>query len=167
MSQKSYRMWITIWLNMFLLLCEALQACFTELRPHSLHISQSSTPFLSLTSLIFDLQLELSYNPIGADGSKILADFIKFHGNVQTLRLGWCQVKISFGIWCVYLVFEKQVHFVWRYNWHLADWCQRCTTSCWSFAVQQHYLYLRFACKQPGWWRTFQSSCLHLPLDGF
>ncbi|MCO5567712.1 hypothetical protein L7F22_021406 [Adiantum nelumboides] len=39
--------------------------------------------------------LELSYNPMGPDGAKILADFIKFHGNVQTLRLGWCQIGVK------------------------------------------------------------------------
>lgn len=37
-------------------------------------------------------QLELGYNPIGADGAKALAEVLKFHGNINTLKLGWCQV---------------------------------------------------------------------------
>ena len=39
------------------------------------------------------LQLEVGYNPIGPDGAKALSEILKFHGNVKTLKLGWCQVK--------------------------------------------------------------------------
>lgn len=34
----------------------------------------------------------MSYNPIGSDGVKALCDVLKFHGKIQTLKLGWCQV---------------------------------------------------------------------------
>ena len=40
-------------------------------------------------------QLELSYNPIGPDGAKALSEVLKFNGNVNTLKLGWCQVIIA------------------------------------------------------------------------
>jgi Ran GTPase-activating protein (RanGAP) involved in mRNA processing and transport len=39
--------------------------------------------------------LEFSYNPIGPAGAKVLAETLKFHGNVQTLRLGWCQIGVK------------------------------------------------------------------------
>lgn len=39
------------------------------------------------------IQLEVGYNPIGPDGAKALSEILKFHGNVKTLKLGWCQVK--------------------------------------------------------------------------
>ncbi|KAH0461984.1 hypothetical protein IEQ34_009559 [Dendrobium chrysotoxum] len=35
-------------------------------------------------------QLELGYNPIGPDGAKALCEIIKFHGKLETLKLGWC-----------------------------------------------------------------------------
>jgi hypothetical protein len=41
------------------------------------------------------LQFEFSYNPIGMNGAKVLADTLKFHGKIETLRLGWCQVYLS------------------------------------------------------------------------
>lgn len=41
------------------------------------------------------LQFEFSYNPIGMNGAKVLADTLKFHGKIETLRLGWCQVCLS------------------------------------------------------------------------
>lgn len=47
------------------------------------------------TGFISHSQLELSYNPIGPDGAKALAEVIKFHGSVKTLKLGWCQVTFS------------------------------------------------------------------------
>lgn len=48
------------------------------------------------------MQLELSYNPIGAEGAKALCEVLKFHGKVQTLKLGWCQVFHS----CIF-IFHK------------------------------------------------------------
>lgn len=39
--------------------------------------------------------LELGYNPMGPDGAKELADVIKFFGNVETLRLGWCKLGVK------------------------------------------------------------------------
>ncbi|CAH9121327.1 unnamed protein product [Cuscuta epithymum] len=42
--------------------------------------------------LIFFAHLELGYNLIGPDGSKTLAETLKFHGNVKDLMLGWCQI---------------------------------------------------------------------------
>ena len=41
------------------------------------------------------MQFEFSYNPIGMNGAKVLADILKFHGKIETLRLGWCQVNLS------------------------------------------------------------------------
>lgn len=38
-------------------------------------------------------QLEVGYNPIGPDGAKALSEVLKFHGNIQALKLGWCQVN--------------------------------------------------------------------------
>ncbi|RDX99553.1 putative disease resistance protein RGA4, partial [Mucuna pruriens] len=35
---------------------------------------------------------ELSYNPIGPDGAKALAELLNFLGNIKTLKLGWCQI---------------------------------------------------------------------------
>lgn len=40
-------------------------------------------------------QLELSYNPIGPEGAKALCEVISFHGKLETLKLGWCQVISS------------------------------------------------------------------------
>jgi len=37
------------------------------------------------------VQLELGYNPMGPEGPRPSRDTIKFHGNVETLRLGWCK----------------------------------------------------------------------------
>ena len=52
--------------------------------------------FFLLLSLFLSLsQLELSYNPIGPDGAKALSEVLKFNGNVNTLKLGWCQVIIE------------------------------------------------------------------------
>lgn len=48
--------------------------------------------FSSSSSLSLSLQLELSYNPIGPDGAKALSEVLKFHGKINTLKLGWCQV---------------------------------------------------------------------------
>lgn len=39
-------------------------------------------------------QLELGYNPIGPEGAKALAEILKFHGKIETLKLGWCQVSL-------------------------------------------------------------------------
>jgi hypothetical protein len=39
--------------------------------------------------------LELGYNPMGPDGAKELAETIKFFGNVETLRLGWCKLGVK------------------------------------------------------------------------
>lgn len=48
-------------------------------------------------------QLELSYNPIGADGVKALCDILKFHGKIETLRLGWCKVmSYRFKVLCLF-----------------------------------------------------------------
>lgn len=41
------------------------------------------------------LQFEFSYNPIGMNGAKVLADTLKFHGKIETLRLGWCQIGVK------------------------------------------------------------------------
>jgi hypothetical protein len=49
--------------------------------------------FFSLFSLL--LQLELGYNPIGPDGAKALSEVLKFHGKINTLKLGWCQVIVE------------------------------------------------------------------------
>ncbi|KAJ0039253.1 hypothetical protein Pint_23069 [Pistacia integerrima] len=46
--------------------------------------------FLSLS--LTHTQLDLSYNPIGTDGVKALSEVLKFHGNINTLKLGWCQI---------------------------------------------------------------------------
>lgn len=40
------------------------------------------------------IQLELGYNPIGPDGAKTLCETLKFHGKIETLKLGWCQVAV-------------------------------------------------------------------------
>ena len=37
--------------------------------------------------------LEMGYNPIGPEGAKQVAETIKFFGNIETLRLGWCKVR--------------------------------------------------------------------------
>lgn len=37
-------------------------------------------------------QLELGYNPIGPEGAKSLSEVLKYHGKIETLKLGWCQV---------------------------------------------------------------------------
>lgn len=47
---------------------------------------------LSLSLSLPLSQLDLAYNPIGADGAKALSEVLKFHGNINTLKLGWCQV---------------------------------------------------------------------------
>lgn len=47
---------------------------------------------LSLSHSLPLSQLDLAYNPIGADGAKALSEVLKFHGNINTLKLGWCQV---------------------------------------------------------------------------
>lgn len=48
---------------------------------------------------LFLLQLELGYNPIGPDGAKALSEVLKFHGNINTLKLGWCQVIIVLDVY--------------------------------------------------------------------
>ena len=50
---------------------------------------------LSLSLSLSLSQLELGYNPIGPDGAKALSEVLKFNGNVNTLKLGWCQVIIA------------------------------------------------------------------------
>lgn len=47
-------------------------------------------------------QLELGYNPMGPDGVKALSEVLKFHGNIETLKLGWCQVIYSFSHMLIY-----------------------------------------------------------------
>jgi hypothetical protein len=47
--------------------------------------------------------LDLAYNPIGADGAKAITEVLKFHGNINTLKLGWCQVNLSYEPLSVYL----------------------------------------------------------------
>lgn len=54
------------------------------------------TTYNSLSSLSFS-QLEVGYNPIGPDGVKALSEVLKFNGNIETLKLGWCQVIYSYG----------------------------------------------------------------------
>ena len=36
--------------------------------------------------------LELGYNPIGAKGAEALAETVKFHSKLTTLRMGWCKI---------------------------------------------------------------------------
>lgn len=43
----------------------------------------------------FGFQLGVAYNPIGPEGAQALCEILKFHGKIQTLELGWCQVNIS------------------------------------------------------------------------
>lgn len=54
------------------------------------------TTYNSLSSLSFS-QLEVGYNPIGPDGVKALSEVLKFNGNIETLKLGWCQVIYGYG----------------------------------------------------------------------
>lgn len=68
--------------------------------------------FIPNAKFIAFSQLELSYNPIGPDGAKALAEILKFHGNVNTLKLGWCQVryitsKLFYIHWSRFSLFMK------------------------------------------------------------
>ena len=49
-------------------------------------------------------QIELGYNPIGPEGAEALCEVLKFHGNVNALKLGWCQVIDSLNY--AYLILE-------------------------------------------------------------
>lgn len=60
----------------------------------SMQYESQSGGFVLLLSLCC-MQFEFSYNPIGMNGAKVLADTLKFHGKIETLRLGWCQVYLS------------------------------------------------------------------------
>lgn len=50
-------------------------------------------------------QLELGYNPIGPDGAKALCEVLKFHGKVEILKLGWCQVIHNFKMMSMQVIF--------------------------------------------------------------
>lgn len=52
-------------------------------------------------------QLELGYNPIGPDGAKALCEVLKFHGKIETLKLGWCQVTCAFKALSLYSSFSS------------------------------------------------------------
>lgn len=58
------------------------------------------------------LQLGLGYNPIGPDGAKALSEVLKFHGNIDTLSLGWCQVIIQLRICIMFL--RSVSYWVWN-----------------------------------------------------
>ena len=77
----------------------------TTVRPITFSLANPFT--FSFPSLnLFLSQLELGYNPIGPDGAKALAEVLKFHGNVKTLKLGWCQVNLNDLLMSAYMHLE-------------------------------------------------------------
>ena len=42
--------------------------------------------------------LELGYNPIGPKCGASLANAVKFHSKISTLRMGWCKITME-GAW--------------------------------------------------------------------
>lgn len=62
--------------------------------------------------------MDLNYNAFGPDGAKALSEVLKFHGKIETLKLGWCQVMNRFFEPCVILVLDDFLKIVWLF---LAD----------------------------------------------